>query len=162
PRRVTKVLEVKAPARSLYWRAAVLDDFARDRWVEAPPRRADALEPPAAADRRRLLRQDVRVLALADTHLVGASVPVAYAAGEAPAARGDGRRASRPRALRPPRTDGSRGRRTRAVAVRRGGRARVLVPGRRRLPLHEPSRGLPGRAARRVRRPDAGGVLPVL
>jgi transglutaminase-like putative cysteine protease len=80
PRKRTRVLEVKAPRRSLYWRAAVLDDFVGDRWVEAPPLRADALEPPGG----KLLRQDVQVLALADTHLVGATVPVRYDAGDAP------------------------------------------------------------------------------
>jgi transglutaminase-like putative cysteine protease len=84
PRNRTPVLEVKAPPRSLYWRAAVLDLFAGDRWVVAAPYRGDALLPAAARDRARLLRQDVRVLALSDTRLVGASVPVAYDAGDAP------------------------------------------------------------------------------
>ena len=80
PRKRTTVLEVKAPRRSLYWRAAVLDDFVGDRWVEGAPLRADALEP----TRAKLLRQDVQVLALADTRLVGASVPLRYDAGDAP------------------------------------------------------------------------------
>ncbi len=80
PRKVTTVLQVKAPRRSLYWRAAVLDSFVGDRWVEAAPLHADALEPPNHA----LLHQDVLVLALADTHLVGASVPLRYDAGDAP------------------------------------------------------------------------------
>jgi transglutaminase-like putative cysteine protease len=80
PSKRTTVLEVKAPQRSLYWRAAVLDDFVGDRWVEGPALRADALEPP----RHKLLRQDVQILALADTHLVGASVPLRYDAGDAP------------------------------------------------------------------------------
>ena len=85
PRKRTAVLEVKAPPRSLYWRAAVLDLFAGDRWLETPsPLRGDALLPPAAQDRKRLLRQEVRVLALSDTHLVGASAPVEYDAGDAP------------------------------------------------------------------------------
>ncbi len=84
PRKRTEVLEVKAPPRSLYWRAAVLDLFAGDRWVVAPPFRADALLPRAARDRALLVRQEVRVLALSDTRLVGASVPVAYDAGDAP------------------------------------------------------------------------------
>jgi transglutaminase-like putative cysteine protease len=81
PRKRTTVLEVKAPPRSLYWRAAVLDEFTGDRWVETLPLRADALEP---ADGKPLLRQDVRVLALSDTRLVGASVPLRYDAGDAP------------------------------------------------------------------------------
>jgi transglutaminase-like putative cysteine protease len=84
PRKRTPVLEVKAPPRSLYWRAAVLDLFAGDRWVVAAPFRGDALLPAAANNRGRLLRQEVRVLALSDTRLVGASVPVAYDAGDAP------------------------------------------------------------------------------
>ena len=51
PRRTT-VLEVKAPARSLYWRAALLDDFAGDRWLQGAPRAGDSLEPPASRDPR--------------------------------------------------------------------------------------------------------------
>jgi transglutaminase-like putative cysteine protease len=80
PRKRTPVLEVKAPRRSLYWRAAVLDNFVGDHWIEAPPLRGDALEPSG----QKLLRQDVKVLALSDTHLVGASVPLKYDAGDAP------------------------------------------------------------------------------
>jgi transglutaminase-like putative cysteine protease len=80
PRRRTTVLEVKAPPRSLYWRAAVLDDFVGDRWVQAAPLAADALEPKTTT----LVRQDVQVLGLADTHLVGASMPIRFDAGDAP------------------------------------------------------------------------------
>jgi len=81
PRKRTTVLEVKAPARSLFWRAAVLDEFTGSRWVEEPaPLRGDTLEPQHAPE----LRQDVRILALADTRLVGASVPVRFDAGDAP------------------------------------------------------------------------------
>jgi transglutaminase-like putative cysteine protease len=81
PKKRTTVLEVKAPRRSLYWRAAVLDEFTRDRWEETLPLRADALEPVGKAA---LLRQDVHVLALSDTRLVGASVPLRYDVGDAP------------------------------------------------------------------------------
>jgi transglutaminase-like putative cysteine protease len=81
PAKRTTVLEVKAPHRSLYWRAAVLDVFDRDRWLEGDPRRGDALVPDSG---KPLLRQDVRVLALSDTRLVGASVPIRYDAGDAP------------------------------------------------------------------------------
>ena len=81
PKKRTTVLEVKAPRRSLYWRAAVLDEFTRDHWEEEPPLRADALVPSTG---KQLLRQGVHILALADTHLVGASVPVRYDAGDAP------------------------------------------------------------------------------
>ncbi|HZT45069.1 MAG TPA: transglutaminaseTgpA domain-containing protein [Gaiellaceae bacterium] len=81
PSRRTTVLEVKAPPRSLYWRAAVLDRFSDDRWNETTPLRADALVP---AQGKRLLRQEVKVLALSDTRLVGASVPLRFDAGDAP------------------------------------------------------------------------------
>jgi len=79
PAKRTMVLQIDAPPRSLFWRAAVLDQFADDRWVEAPPLRGDALEPKT----RDLLTQRVHVLALSDTRLVGASVPVAFHAGGA-------------------------------------------------------------------------------
>jgi transglutaminase-like putative cysteine protease len=87
PRRRTTVLEIKAPPASLYWRAALLDVFAADRWSEGRPLRADFLEPAAARNRRNWVRQDVTVKALSDTRLVGASVPVAFAAGDAPLKR---------------------------------------------------------------------------
>ena len=87
PRRRTTVLEIKAPPTSLYWRSAVLDVFAGDRWLQGPPLSADALEPAAARDRTHWVRQQVTVEALADTHLVGGSIPVAFAAGDAPLQR---------------------------------------------------------------------------
>jgi transglutaminase-like putative cysteine protease len=87
PKRRTTVLEIKAPAASLYWRAALLDVFAADRWSEGRPLRADSLEPAAARDRRNWVRQDITVKALSDTRLVGASVPVAFAAGDVPLKR---------------------------------------------------------------------------
>jgi len=80
PRKRTTVLEVKAPKRSLFWRAAVLDDFSGTQWYEGAPLNGDALEPASLHP----VRQDVRILALADTRLVGASVPVRYDAGDAP------------------------------------------------------------------------------
>jgi protein-glutamine gamma-glutamyltransferase len=83
----TTVLEVKAPPMSLFWRAAVLDDFAADRWLQASPRAADSLEPAASRVRSNLVRQEVTVEALADTRLVGGSVPVSYSAGGAPLVR---------------------------------------------------------------------------
>jgi transglutaminase-like putative cysteine protease len=81
PAKRTTVLEIKAPRRSLYWRAAVLDVFDNDHWLEGYPRRGDALVPDTG---KQLLRQDIRVLALSDTRLVGASVPLRYDAGDAP------------------------------------------------------------------------------
>jgi transglutaminase-like putative cysteine protease len=83
----TTVLEVKAPATALYWRAAVLDDFGADRWLQSPPRTGDSLEPAASRVRSNLVRQQVTVSALADTRLVGGSVPVAFSAGDAPLVR---------------------------------------------------------------------------
>ena len=80
PRKRTTVLEVKAPDRSLYWRAAVLDNFTGTRWEEAAPLIGDALEPHTRPE----LEQQVHILALDDTHLVGASVPVRFDAGDAP------------------------------------------------------------------------------
>jgi transglutaminase-like putative cysteine protease len=87
PRKRTTVLEIKAPPTALYWRAAVLDRFARDRWLEVPPRARDFLEPSAARDRKTWVRQDITVKALSDTHLVGAATEVAFDAGDAPVAR---------------------------------------------------------------------------
>lgn len=80
PRKRTTVLEIEAPPRSLFWRAAVLDDFANGRWIETAPRSVDALGPKPT----QLLRQRVRVLALNETRLVGASTPVEFDAGDAP------------------------------------------------------------------------------
>jgi len=80
PRKRTTVLEVKAPNRSLYWRAAVLDNFTGARWDEAAPLVGDALEPRTTPE----IEQEVHILALDDTHLVGASDPVRFDAGDAP------------------------------------------------------------------------------
>ena len=83
----TTVLQVKAPATGLYWRAAVLDDFDADRWLQGPVRAGDTLEPAAARVRKSLVRQEVTVQALADTRLVGGTVPVRFSAGDAPLVR---------------------------------------------------------------------------
>jgi transglutaminase-like putative cysteine protease len=79
PAKRTTVLEVKAPERSLFWRAAVLDKFTGTHWDETAPLRGDALEPHGPE-----LKQSVRILALDDTRLVGASDPVRFDAGDAP------------------------------------------------------------------------------
>ena len=84
PAKRTTVLEVEAPPRSLFWRATVLDRFDSDRWRETDPLRGDSLEPAVA--KTQLLRQKVHVLALSDTRLVGASVPLGFDAGSAPIA----------------------------------------------------------------------------
>lgn len=81
PPRATTVLRIKAGPAPLYWRATTLDEFAADRWVEhlIPNRPGDGLVPRRAGDRRSWTRQEVTVEALDDQHLVGATVPVAYA-----------------------------------------------------------------------------------
>jgi transglutaminase superfamily protein/transglutaminase TgpA-like protein len=84
PRKRTTVLEVQAPqTASLYWRAAVLDDFLSSGWEQGTGRPSDSLEPPAASQRRNQTEQVVTVKALADTRLVGGSVPVRFDAGGA-------------------------------------------------------------------------------
>jgi hypothetical protein len=88
PDKVTRVLRVDGPRRSLYWRATTLDRFEGDRWIEelrptGSSRRlrelySDPLMPRAAANRQRWIRADVTVEALRDRHLPGPSMPVAY------------------------------------------------------------------------------------
>jgi transglutaminase-like putative cysteine protease len=74
----TTVLRIKAPGDSLYWRAATLDAFADDRWQPASSTVADALEPAAARDRSRSVREQITDDALISDRLVGGSVPVAF------------------------------------------------------------------------------------
>jgi len=101
PKKSTTVLKVKAPRRSPYWRATTLDVFLDDHWRENAPALdpvpdgdldtliTDRYLPPQASNRRNWLPQEVTVEALQDTHLVAASVPVAFEAGAA-AAYGSG------------------------------------------------------------------------
>jgi transglutaminase-like putative cysteine protease len=91
----TTVLSIQAPEQAgVYWRATTLDTLEDGRWVEqlhggAEPVRADGVDNltddpflPAAADERdNWIEADVQVEALRDAHLVGASMPVAYASG---------------------------------------------------------------------------------
>ena len=95
PKTPTTVFTVKAPRRSPYWRATTLDVFLDDHWREdaqflVPTRGGgldsllnDPLLPEAARDAETWLRQEVTIEALRDSHLVGASVPVAYDQGSA-------------------------------------------------------------------------------
>ncbi len=88
PRHSTIVFTVKAPERPLYWRATTLDVFDGRGWEEAPlPTAAERIagrdvvpdDPPIPSLRgERLVRQKVTMRALRDTHLVAASIPVAY------------------------------------------------------------------------------------
>jgi transglutaminase-like putative cysteine protease len=94
PKTATTVFTVEAPRRSPYWRATTLDVFLDDHWQEDaelldPVSGAgldslvnDPLLPAAARDAENWLRQTVTVEALQDSHLVGASVPVAYEEGQ--------------------------------------------------------------------------------
>jgi hypothetical protein len=84
PKHPTVVLRVAGTQTPAYLRATVLDDFAGDAWSVGLARPADALEPPAALRPRNQTRETVTVERLADTHLVGGSVPVRFAAGGAP------------------------------------------------------------------------------
>jgi len=86
PKERTNVLRIKAPSRKLYWRATTLDRFTADRWIEdlyvEEMGRADGglpddpLLPDAARSDDALVRQEVEVLALRDSHAVAAAQPV--------------------------------------------------------------------------------------
>ena len=82
----TTLLRIVGPERGFYWRATTLDEFDADRWLEStvvvsagpaegllPP---DPLLPEAARNRSTWVRQDVEVVALNDTRVVGAAQPV--------------------------------------------------------------------------------------
>ena len=87
----TNLLEIAASGDPSYWRATTLDIYRNSRWFEslrptAPVRRSGSWElttdsdlPTAAKNPARWIEQQVRVVGLRDTHLVGAPVPVAYA-----------------------------------------------------------------------------------
>ncbi len=93
PKKVTTVLRIKAPSQPIYWRATTLDEFDGGNWFESvssfPAQREQGRDvlglddefPPAARDPRKWTREDVKVAALRDNHLVGGSVPVAYDTG---------------------------------------------------------------------------------
>jgi len=82
PKKKTTVLTIRAPRKSQYWRATVLDRFDGTRWLERiwreTPREGRQLTPPRARDRARWMPQEVTVRALKDEHLVGATIPVSY------------------------------------------------------------------------------------
>jgi hypothetical protein len=88
----TTVLEIKAPRRALYWRATTLDTFASDHWVETlyatgPAARirglpADPLLPAAAASRAGWVKQEVKVRALVDDHVIAAGQPMEIDGGD--------------------------------------------------------------------------------
>jgi protein-glutamine gamma-glutamyltransferase len=94
PERATTVLKIQAPRNVPYWRATTLDSFIDDRWIqsadEIQPTAIDGRDvllddpmlPPSAADAD-WMEQVVEVHALRDSHLVAASVPIAFEEGEA-------------------------------------------------------------------------------
>jgi len=91
PKKVTTVLSIRAPRTPMYWRATVLDHFDGTRWREhLLGDTAKVLLPRMVDDRRSWLRQDVTVRALNDSHLVGASIPVAYNVSEPTVVKGQG------------------------------------------------------------------------
>jgi transglutaminase-like putative cysteine protease len=87
PEKKTTVLTIEAPPVSRYWRATTLDIFADDGWIEATLGSSrepivDPLLPREAQREDRQLRAEVKVEALEDRHLLAASVPVRYEAGD--------------------------------------------------------------------------------
>jgi protein-glutamine gamma-glutamyltransferase len=78
--RPTTVLQVQSDRPPTYLRAAVLDDYVGEAWVLGFPRPADSLEPRAAFRRQNETPEVVTVDGLADTHLVGGSIPIRFEA----------------------------------------------------------------------------------
>jgi transglutaminase-like putative cysteine protease len=83
PKKVTTLLSIRAPQTiGTYWRATILDTYAHDRWVEhfwrETPSENHVIVPPAARRSANTVQQEITVDALADDHLVAASVPVAF------------------------------------------------------------------------------------
>jgi protein-glutamine gamma-glutamyltransferase len=95
PEKSTTVLTIKAPPRAPYWRATTLDVFVGDHWredafeiqpVDIVGRDAlvnDPLVPPSAWQQQNWMHQEVTVRALRDTHLIGATMPIAFERGAA-------------------------------------------------------------------------------
>ena len=83
--RPTTLLQVVSERPPSYLRATVLDDFVGDRWAVGLPRSSDSLEPAAARRRRNQTKEVVTATGLADTRLVGGSIPIRFeAAARAP------------------------------------------------------------------------------
>jgi transglutaminase-like putative cysteine protease len=91
PKKRTTVLTIRAPHRQLYWRATVLDRFDGTRWLEhvwrETPQERRVLLPPKP---REIVKQQVTVRALADNHVIGASIPYRNDLGERAAYEGQG------------------------------------------------------------------------
>jgi transglutaminase-like putative cysteine protease len=87
PAKRTKVLTIKAPPISRYWRATTLDVFNGGYWLEStlavqPDPVVDPLLPAEGRRPARQLRAEVTVDALQDPRLIAATVPVRYDVGE--------------------------------------------------------------------------------
>jgi transglutaminase-like putative cysteine protease len=83
PTKRTKVLTIDASGVSRYWRATTLDVFNGDYWLEStlevqPDPVFDPLMPAAARRPGQQVRARVKVEALEDNRLIGASMPVRY------------------------------------------------------------------------------------
>ena len=83
PRKLTTLLTIRAPETiGTYWRATALDRFEADHWVEHVWREtaleSHELDPPGARVAANYVEQDITVAALSDSHLVAASLPVAF------------------------------------------------------------------------------------
>jgi hypothetical protein len=74
----TTVLQVQSNRAPSYLRATVLDDFAGDAWEVGRARPSDSLEPAVTRRPKNDTREVVTINALADTHLVGGSVPIRF------------------------------------------------------------------------------------
>ena len=94
----TTVLQVQSAEAPTYLRATVLDDFRDNAWAIGLPRQSDSLEPAAARRPENQIPEIVTVDALADTHLVGGSIPMRFVVtgGARPRAIGAGLRRARP------------------------------------------------------------------
>jgi transglutaminase-like putative cysteine protease len=91
PESPTKLFEIATSGAPRYWRATTLDLYGGGRWLESlsstDPVEADSRVellndrdlPRAARNDERWLEQQVLVSGLRDTHLVGSSMPTAYA-----------------------------------------------------------------------------------
>jgi transglutaminase-like putative cysteine protease len=94
PKTKTTVLTIRAPHRSYYWRATVLDRFDGTRWLEhvwrESARQRRELTPAPARKRANLVRQEVTVAALRDDHVIGATLPVSNDLRTAAAYEGQG------------------------------------------------------------------------
>ena len=74
----TTVLHVQSAEAPTYLRATVLDDFRENAWAIGLPRSSDSLEPAAARRTENQTPEIVTIDALADTHLVGGSIPMRF------------------------------------------------------------------------------------